>query len=170
MAQWIAASSDHMGMQGLIIDTKAANVHVFDSASRLLASIPVLLGSARGDDSVPDIGSRPIADVQPEERKTPSGRFIAEQGRNLNGEDVLWVDYDNAVSMHRVRASNPLKPRLERFATPAIADDRISYGCINVPIPFWETHIRPIFANHRAGVYVLPEVKTVQQVFAGSAG
>jgi hypothetical protein len=47
-----------------------------------------------------------------------------------------------------------------------IDDNRISYGCINVPIAFYEAYIRPIFANHRAVVYVLPEVKTVQQVFA----
>jgi len=166
LAHWIAASGDHLGMQYLIVDKKVASVHVFDSASRLLASSPVLLGSARGDDSVPDIGSRPIADVRPEERTTPSGRFLAERGRNLSGEDVIWVDYDNAVSMHRVRATNPLEHRLERLATPTVDDNRISYGCINVPVAFYETYIRPIFANHRAVVYVLPEVKDVQQVFA----
>jgi len=166
LAHWTAASGDHLGMQFVIVDKNAARVHVFDPASRLIASSPVLLGSARGDDSVPDIGSRPIADVRPEERTTPAGRFIAERGRNLSGEDVIWVDYDNAVSMHRVRTTNPMERRLQRLATPTIDDNRISYGCINVPIAFYEAYIRPIFANHRAVVYVLPEVKTVQQVFA----
>jgi len=165
LAHWIAASSDHLGMHFVIVDKKAATVLVFDSASRLFASSPVLLGSARGDDSVPDIGSRPIAAVRPEERTTPAGRFIAERGRNLSGEDVIWVDYDNAVSMHRVRTTDPMERRLQRLATPTIDDNRISYGCINVPVAFYETYIRLIFAKQRAVVYVLPEVKTVPQVF-----
>ena len=38
----------------------------------------------------------------PEERTTPAGRFVAERGQNLRGEDVVWIDYDAAVLMHRV--------------------------------------------------------------------
>jgi hypothetical protein len=63
----------------------------------------VLLGLARGDVSVPGIGERKISDINPHERTTPAGRFISEPGRNLSGEDIVWVDYDAAVSMHRVR-------------------------------------------------------------------
>lgn len=166
LAYWITASRDHLGGQYVVVDKKSATVHVFDSASRLLASSPVLLGSAKGDDSAPGIGSRPISEVRPEERTTPSGRFIAERGRNLSGEDVIWVDYDNAVSMHRVRTTNPVERRLERLATASIDDNRISYGCINVPISFYETYLRPIFAFQRAVVYVLPEIKDMEQVFS----
>ena len=103
--------------------------------------------------------------MRPGERTTPAGHFVAERGRNTLGEDVIWVDYDAAVSMHRVRAANPKERRLERLATPAIIDNRISYGCINVPVAFYEAHIRPMFATRRVVVYVLPEVKSVQQVF-----
>jgi hypothetical protein len=124
-----------------------------------------LLGFARGDDSVPGIGLRPIAEVRPEERTTPAGRFVAERGRNLKGEDVVWVDYDAAVSMHRVRATQPSERRLERLATPTVDDNRISYGCINVPVEFYEAYIRPTFATRRAIVYVLPDSKPVRQVF-----
>ena len=35
-------------------------------------------------------------------------------GVNASGEDILWVDYDNAISMHRVRPTNPAERRLER--------------------------------------------------------
>ena len=169
LADWVADSRDNAGSGFVIVDKKYATVHVFDAAARLRGSTPVLLGAAAGDESVAGIGARTIADVKPYERTTPAGRFIAERGRNALGEDVVWVDYDAAVSMHRVRATHPLERRLERLATPTIDDNRISYGCINVPVAFYETYIRPAFATHRAIVYVLPDVKPVQQVFGSYA-
>lgn len=165
VADWVADSGDNVGADFVIVDKRYARVYVFDAAARLKGATPVLLGAAAGDESVGGIGSRPIAEVRPEERTTPAGRFIAERGRNALGEDVVWVDYDAAVSMHRVRATDPSERRLERLATPTSDDNRISYGCINVPAAFYETHIRPTFASRRAVVYVLPESKPVQQVF-----
>ncbi len=165
LADWIADSGDSAGGSFVIVDKKYARVYVFDGNAYLRGTSPVLLGAARGDDSVPGIGSRPITEVRPEERTTPSGRFVAERGRNLSGEDVVWMDYDAAVSMHRVRAANPEERRLERLATPTVDDNRISYGCINVPVVFYEAYIRPLFVAHRAVVYVLPEVTSVRQVF-----
>ena len=165
IANWVADSRDNGGVGFVIVDKKFARVYIFDAMARLRSASPVLLGSARGDDSVPDIGSRPIKEVRPEERTTPAGRFVAERGRNSLGEDVVWIDYDAAVSMHRVRTTNPEERRLERLATPMIDDKRISYGCVNVPFAFYETYIRPLFSTQRAVVYVLPEFKAVQQVF-----
>jgi hypothetical protein len=165
LANWIADSRDTAGTDFVIVDKKNARVYVFDGDARLRGSSAVLLGAARGDHSVPGIGSRPLAEVLPDERTTPAGRFVAERGHNMRGEDVVWVDYDDAVSMHRVLTTNPEERRLERLATPTVADNRISYGCINVPVAFYESYIRPLFATRRAIVYVLPEVKSVQQVF-----
>ena len=118
-----------------------------------------------GDDSVPGIGKRPIAQVQPHERTTPAGRLMAERGHNTLGHDIVWVDYDAAVSIHRVRTSNASEGRLQRLATASVDDKRISYGCINVPVAFYDTYVQPTFATQRAPVYVLPELKPVQQVF-----
>ena len=164
LADWIAASHDHGGLAFVIIDKKKATAYVFDGRVRLQASSAVLLGSALGDDSAPGIGDKPIASLRPEERTTPAGRFLAERGRNLR-EDVVWVDYDAAVSMHRVLTSNPAERRLERLATPSIDDNRISSGCINLPVAFYETQVRPIFASGKAMVYVLPDVRSLKQVF-----
>lgn len=165
LANWVAHTRDNGDAEFMIVDKRHAKVYVFDAAARLRGASPVLLGAANGDDSVPGIGSRPLSQVRPEERTTPAGRFVAERGRNLNGEDVVWVDYDAAVSMHRVRATNPVERRLERLATPTINDNRISYGCINVPVSFYESHVKPTVAKQRVIVYVLPEVKPIQQVF-----
>lgn len=165
LADWVAQTRDNGDAEFMIVDKRNAKVYVFDATARLRGTSPVLLGAAKGDHSVPGIGSRPISQVRPEERTTPAGRFVAERGRNHKGEDVVWVDYDAAVSMHRVRATNPTERRLQRLATPTIADNRISYGCINVPVSFYETYVSPTVSKKRAIVYVLPEVKPIKQVF-----
>jgi hypothetical protein len=103
--------------------------------------------------------------VAPFERTTPAGRFLAERGHNARGEDVVWVDYDAAVSMHRVITTNAAERRMERLATPSADDNRISYGCINVPAAFYERHVRPSFAVRNAVVYVLPDLRSLRQVF-----
>ena len=165
VADWVADSRDNAGVDFVMLDKRQATLYVFDAQARLLGASPVLLGAARGDDSVPGIGARPIAAVRPHERTTPAGRFVGERGRNARGEDVVWVDYDAAVSMHRVRATVAKERRLQRLATKTVADNRISYGCINVPVAFYEALVRPTFASRRAIVYVLPEQKSAEQVF-----
>lgn len=165
VADWVADSRNSNGTDFVIVDKKYARLYVFDGNARLRGAAPVLLGVARGDDSVPGIGLRPIEAVLPEERTTPAGRFVAERGHNARGEDVVWVNYDDAVSIHRVLVTNTEERRLERLATATVEDNRISYGCINVPVAFYESHIRPMFATRRAVVYILPEIKAVRQVF-----
>ncbi|HEY2925578.1 hypothetical protein [Piscinibacter sp.] len=166
VANWAVDSGDNHRMPFLIVDKRNAKLFVFDSDGQLRGAAPVLLGLTRGDDSVPGIGERKLADVKPSERTTPAGRFVAEPGRNMQGEDIVWIDYDSAVSMHRVRANNPKEQRLQRLATPSAADNRISYGCINVPAAFYDAFVSPIFSNAQGVVYVLPETRPARQVFA----
>lgn len=171
VADWVAATRDNGARDFVIVDKRAARVYLFDHLARLQAETPALLGAARGDHTVPGIGDRPLAEVRPEERTTPAGRFVAEPGVNTGGEDVVWVDYDAAVSMHRVRTTNSAERRLARLASPGIADNRISYGCINLPVQFYETQLRPrVHGGPGAVVYVLPEVLPLHKVFALPAG
>ncbi len=69
------------------------------------------------------------------------------------------MDYAAAVSLHRVRATQAAERRLERLATPTPEDNRISYGCINVPRAFFDRVVLPLVrpAGGRAVVYVLPD-------------
>ena len=166
VANWVAHSQDNQRLPFVILDKRDARLFVFDAGGRLIDSSPVLLGAAAGDESVVGIGQRPIAEVRPEERTTPAGRFISRPGRNASGEDVVWVDYDAAVSMHRVRPVDPKERRLERLASHDPAQRRISYGCINVPVEFFDDVIKPALGAQRAVVYVLPEAKNLRQVFA----
>ena len=165
VAERAVAFSDAGGLPFLIVDKTAARVLAFDSQGRFVGDSAVLLGSARGDDSAPGIGNRPLAKIPPEERTTPAGRFSAELGENSHGEDILWVDYDNAVSMHRVRAVKASEKRLQRLASVTATDNRITYGCINVPASFYDDVVKPLFAPRNGIVYVLPETRPVETLF-----
>lgn len=165
VANWIAASGDNKSADFVIIDKKHARVYVFDASARVRGSSFILLGATKGDETVPGVGNKPLTAVRQDEKTTPAGRFVGERGFNARGEDVVWVDYEAAVSMHRVINTNPQERRLQRLATNSLEDKRISYGCINIPVKFFETHVAPTFAKQPAVVYVLPEVKPLHEVF-----
>ena len=149
----------------MVVDKKNAKAFVFDPRGTLQGAAPVLLGSAIGDHTVPGVGDKPLSQVRPEERTTPAGRFIAEMGVNSHGEDVVWVDYDAAVSMHRVRPNVKAERRLERLASKTPADNRISFGCINLPVRFYEDVLRPAVRSTGAVIYVLPETQPAAALF-----
>jgi len=165
IADWVVDSGDNGSLPFVVIDKTGAKIFVFDAGGRIRGSAPALLGIARGDDTVPGIGDRKLSDMRPDERTTPAGRFVAMLGMSTRGVDVVWVDYDSGLSLHRVINTNPRERRLERLATPTPADNRISYGCINVPIAFYNKVVYPSFTGTYGVVYILPESRPLRQVF-----
>ena len=163
MANWVVQSGDHQTMSFVIVDKKDARVYLFDPAGRLHSAVPALLGAAVGDDSAPGVGDKPMAQVLPDEKTTPAGRFVAEMGTSTRGEDVVWVDYDAAVSMHRVLR---VPERLRALGSRTNADNRMSYGCINLPRAFYEQALRPAVQRTGAVIYVLPETRSLHEEFA----
>lgn len=165
VADWVAASGDNRGLPFMIVDKIEAKVFLFDSASRMLGAAPALLGLGRGDDSIAGIGQRRLATMEASERTTPAGRFEAALGHDLE-QDVLWVDYGAAISLHRVIVGNPRDRRHQRLASPSALDNRISYGCINVPVAFYDRLVAPAFKGIVGIVYILPETKSLAETFA----
>jgi hypothetical protein len=165
---WVLATGDNRAMPFVIIDKVAAKVFVYRRDGQLRAASPALLGLAQGDDTVPGIGNRPLATIRPDERTTPAGRFVASLAGTGHGDEVLWVDYDASVALHRV-VDVPRERRFQRLASGSALDRRITYGCINVPAKFFDTVVRPTFKGTSGIVYVLPETRSPQQVF-GSSG
>lgn len=160
----IQALQDNRGLPYVVVDKLEARVFVFDGRGALVATTAALLGLARGDHSVPGIGNRPLAQIRPEERTTPAGRFLAEVGRNTTGEHVLWIDYDAALSLHRLR-DDPKQRLSQRLLSATPRDNRASYGCVTVPVAFYEDVIRRAFAAGRGVVYILPETMPWKQAF-----
>jgi hypothetical protein len=152
-------------MPFVIVDKKNAKVFVFYADGQLRGATPALLGLAKGDDSTPGIGSRKLSKIPPQERTTPAGRFVASLDHNLRGEEILWVDYDNGISMHRVHAKNLKERRQQRLSSPTPLDNRISYGCINISSKFYDNILRPAFTGTNGIVYVLPETRLANEFF-----
>lgn len=167
MAQWILDAGNNRALSFMIIDKKDARVFVFDPDGHLRGASPALLGAAIGDDSVPGIGDRKLSTILPEERTTPAGRFVAALDHNIAGKDILWVDYANAISLHRVVTGNAKERCAQRLASPTTSDKRISYGCINVPPRFFDKVVIPAFHRSNGIVYILPETRPLATVFAG---
>lgn len=165
VVNWILTSDDHQGMPFIVVDKPEARVFVFNQQGHLQGTSPALLGLTRGDEGVPGIGERPLSLIRPLERTTPSGRFMASLAKNVLGQDILWVDYEQGISLHPVRSIDSRERRLERLASPSTEDNRISYGCINVPTSFWKDVVQPQFQNTMGVVYVLPDTKVLNTVF-----
>ena len=168
LATWISASGDAGGKPFMIVDKQAANLFVFDATGRLLGAAPVLVGLARGDDSAPGVGDVALASISPDQRTTPAGRFVAQFGPSDGHGTVLWVDYDNAISMHPVITTNPSEHRLQRIKSASPEDHRISFGCINVPARFYQGVVVKAFGGGGV-VYILPDTKPVEDVFPAFA-
>lgn len=165
VADWIVATGDNGERPFVIIDKINARVYLFDMHAQLRGAAAALLGLGPGDDGVSGIGQRKLSTISPKERTTPAGRFIASLGNDYT-QDILWVDYDLALSLHRVITGNVKDRRHQRLATPTPLDNRISYGCINVPVDFYDKLIMPAFNGTTGVVYILPETKMIEEVFA----
>lgn len=165
VANWSFYTGDNHGHSVVILDKKAATVYALDPSGRLVSSAPVLLGLAIGDDAEPGIGDKPLNQIRDDEKTTPAGRFVAEPGENTQGEDIVWIDYDLALAMHRVIKGTPAEQRARRLASPDPKERRISFGCINLPPAFYDHVLSPAVKKTGAIVYVLPEIKTTRQVF-----
>lgn len=165
LADWVVDSADNGKLPFMIIDKVQARVFMFNAQGQLRGAANALLGLAVGDDSVPGIGQRKLSSIRPAERTTPAGRFVASLDRDIHGQEVLWVDYDSALSLHRVVTGQPKERRAERLATPSPLDNRISFGCINVPVKFYENVVSPSFTGTNGIVYILPETRSAREVF-----
>lgn len=160
----VVRAGDAAGMAFAVLDKPTATVTVFDAKGQFVARTPVLVGQAVGDVAPPDIGTRPLSKVKLSEKVTSAGRYVTEGGRNHQGEDIVWLDYNQALSMHRVRNVKG-ENRPHRLTTATLSDKRISFGCVNMPPSFYERYIDPLFGKQKGVVYVLPETQPVASLF-----
>ena len=172
IVDWVVYSGDNHAederrLPFVILDKSDARIYLFDAQGKLQAAAPALLGLGKGDTSFEGIGKRKLSTIKAADRTTPAGRFVGFLGHAFvanpkKAEDVLWVDYPGAVSIHRVvKSAN----RLQRMATPTPLDNRISFGCINVPVKFFEDAVLPAFKGTKGIIYVLPETRPAHEFF-----
>ncbi|MDB5743190.1 MAG: hypothetical protein JWR68_1505 [Polaromonas sp.] len=164
-ADWIAGNADNQNMPFVIVDKKHARMFVFEADGQLRGTTAVLLGAGPGDASIPGIAGRAPASLQLHERTTPAGRFVSEPGRNLTGEDIIWVDYAAKIAIHRLRPDAARQQRADRLASSLADVKRVTLGCIVVPVGFYENVVRPALGKRYGVVYVLPEDGAAHRMF-----
>ena len=165
IAEWTVRSGDHEGYPFIIVDKVSAEAAAFDPDGRLIEVTPVLIGIGVGDRFAPGVAQMDMYQTKPWQRVTPAGRFFAEEDLNLQGDKVLWVDYDSGIAIHKLPKKRTKERRPERIVSPDPAQHRITYGCINVPPGFYDRVVRPYFGATGGVVYVLPDSTPLAQVF-----
>jgi hypothetical protein len=159
-AQQLVASGDPGDRPFAIVDKRAARLIVFHADGRVAGTSPALLGRSPGDHSVPGVGARTQAGrLRPGDATTPAGRFPSEPGRNLQGEAIVWLDYDAALAIHRLRPGPGLRDRARRLATPTADDNRVTAGCVVVSPAFYAAVVQPVLGRKRGVVYILAETQ-----------
>lgn len=166
LVERILITQNHQSLPFVVLDKTHPEIFVFDAKGQLKGAAPALIGLAVGDESVPEIGQRKLSSIQMAEKTTPAGRFVASLDLNLSGHQILWVDYETALSMHPVITSNLKEHRAERLASSSSEDNRISFGCINVTAAFFQNVVIPTFQGTYGIVYILPDSHAIQDVFS----
>ena len=162
--RWVVAAHDNEGLPFVIVDKKGGRIFVFEAGGQLRGASPALTGLAPGDHGVPGMAQRSVASLREDERTTPAGRFVSEPGHNLQGEAIVWIDYAAKLAIHRLRPAAPAERRAERLASETPDDNRISMGCVVVPVSFYESVVGPVLGRSRGVVYVLPETQPLQRM------
>lgn len=165
VASWIGVSRDNGSLPYIIIDKQTAELFLFDSRGRARGTAPVLIGVAVGDEATAGVGAKSLAEIGPAERTTPAGRFVARYGLAVGKQRVLWVDYGTSVALHPLVKGTKQERRRERLLSPTSDDNRITFGCINVPPAFYSRSVQPLFRKKGGVVYILPDTKPLDDVF-----
>ena len=164
VARWVIESADNAGLPYLLIDKVNAQVLAFNRAGQFQGATPALLGMARGDRLLAP-NTATMAQMPPQVRITPAGRFVSRLAIDSHGKELLVLDYDASISLHAVVKGTPKEHRAERLQSTTAQDNRISFGCINVPATFYATVVSASFTGTKGVVYVLPETSPAGELF-----
>jgi hypothetical protein len=162
--QWVATSKDNAGLPFIVVDKANARVYAFTPYAQLKATAPILLGMGVGDEALVSQDA-PMSAIPPQKRITPAGRYPSRLVTDTHGKTVLLVDAANLITLHIVAKGTPAQRRAERLASVTTEDNRVSFGCINVPPLFFTSVVDPDFRASKGLVYVLPEKTTAGQLF-----
>ena len=158
LARALVARAEHAQRPFAVVDKRGAQILVFDASGTLVGRSAALLGRALGDASVPGVGLRTQQGrLREADRTTPAGRFVAEPGRNHDGEAIVWIDYDAALAIHRLRGGPDHASRSRRLRGADPLARRVSAGCVVVPGAFYDSVVQPLLGRQRGLVVVMPE-------------
>ncbi len=171
LARRVLETGDHAGLPFAVVHKRAGLALVYHADGRLAGASRVLLGLTAGDLAAAGVGERTKnGTLRRSDLTTPAGRFESEPGRNLDGEPVVWIDYDSALAIHRLRHGATRTQRALQLASAKVGDKRASAGCVVVPEAFYDRVIGPVLGRGRGMVYVMPEHSSWRDMWRGLGG
>ena len=154
------------GSAFMVIDKPNATLYAYDKEGNLVGTTAALTGKAFGD--VATDANKAIEDYTDTDKITPAGKFTGNFSFNEDYGSVValaeTVNEQTFVAVHRTYLGNPSEKRAERLATPTVADNRVSYGCINVPSEFYDSVVAEYFVNP-SQIYVMPDQSDAKKFF-----
>ncbi|HSW06807.1 MAG TPA: hypothetical protein VLK61_19665 [Aquabacterium sp.] len=158
LVQRVLKLADHRQMPFAVVDKQSATITVYRADGSVAGVSTVLLGRTPGDAASMGVGERAqTGSLRLDDLTTPAGRFTTVPGRNLAGDTVVWMDYANALAIHRLRPAPADQQRPRRMASVNPRDKRISAGCVVVPGDFFDAVVQPVLGHGQGVVYVMPE-------------
>lgn len=126
-----------------------------DANGKVLATAPALYGAKTGDGM--SLG------------ETPAGIFSLQQEaapKSYGGDlqQFATAPDGDILAIHRVLTTNPKQNRLGRLASKTAADNRVSLGCINIPVDIYNKYLSSGF---KGKLYIIPDQKKLGDVFKG---
>lgn len=146
----------------IIADKANAEIHVVSQHGEILASSKALFGKDVSDklDIAAYNGLKPF-----NAKSTPAGIFKTTKMNSpkYGGTILAFIEGDKVLTaFHRVYTGNPAQHRDKRIMSDSPSERRITNGCINVPVEFFDANLEAL--PNGTFVFILPEtVKNPKQ-------
>ena len=151
----------------VLVDKPTATVYIIDKDGQLIKSFPAILGAVVGDSTN---FANPKTKIPMEGATTPAIRTILTNSRmhpkivkKYEGR-FLGMRDARRVGIHQVYAGD-LDARLAALATPSVADNRRSWGCINITKENWDAFLKPNIGEGSA-IIITPDIQENTQEWA----
>lgn len=143
-----------------IVDKPTATIYAIDKNGKEISSSPVIIGKAGERANTADMSKPKEGEVT----TTPAGRYdighedINEEDLSLYHGMVLSLYNTDALKIHITYPYEYIK-RTDALKTKTVADNRISWGCINVPESFWISSVAP-YTENGSTIFITPDYQT----------
>lgn len=152
VVQNIISQNDNQGKQFIVADKQAGTLTLYTPQGQQITSTPALFGKETGDSiSINNATPSGRYDMNFIDGARIDGKGYGSSAQALSVNGRLQENNAGNVAIHRVL---PIENRQGRLNTPTATDNRISHGCINVPVDFYDTHLD---RKQDTVVYVMPE-------------
>lgn len=156
---YLYASAKKLPSGYVVVDKPSATMFVFSKDNKLVGTSPVILGKTKGES--PNRAD-PNTDQPGLYSTTPAGRYT--MGTKLVDKSVAALEYEgrslalygsDGLYVHEIYPGEYAK-RKAAMDTPTTADNRMSWGCINIDKKDYDKYLKGI-GDEDSVIYITPD-------------